>query len=90
MNSEQFTLTPPDEPPPDRKRKETPKRGHAWTPGTGPEGETCRTCRHLFRNRLAKTYLKCSLMHRQWTGGQGTDIRAKDAVCKFWGPARDD
>lgn len=83
--TEPFILTEP-EPPAVSKRQETPKRGHAWTPGTGPEGETCRTCRHLFRNRLAKTYLKCSLMRGQWTGGQGTDIRAKDKSCKFWEP----
>lgn len=87
--TEPFILTEP-EPPSASKRKDTPKRGHAWTPGTGSAGETCGTCQHLFRNRLAKTYLKCALMRRQWTGGQGTDIRAKDAACKFWEPARDD
>lgn len=67
-----------------RKRKPTPKRGHYFTPGTGPEGETCGTCKHLFRNQRSKTYLKCGLNRVHWTGGEGSDIRAKDAACKFW------
>lgn len=74
--------------PAERKKmnRRTPvPRGHAWKPGTGPTGETCGTCRHLYRNRMAKTYLKCALMQVQWTGGAGTDVRAKDAACKFWG-----
>ena len=66
------------------KRSTPVPRGHAWRPGTGPEGESCGTCRHLFRNRMAKVYLKCLLMREQWTGGAGTDVRARDAACKFW------
>lgn len=65
-------------------RKPTPKKGHAAAPGSGPEGETCGTCRNLFRNRMAKTYLKCGLMRNFWTGGAGTDIRARDAACSQW------
>ena len=67
-----------------RKRKPTPKRGHYFKPGTGPAGETCGSCKHLYRNRLAKTYLKCALNRANWTGGEGSDVRAKDAACKFW------
>lgn len=67
-----------------KKRKPTPKRGHAWTPGTGPAGETCGTCKHLVRRRLAKTYLKCGKVEAKWTGGAATDIKAKDPACKFW------
>jgi hypothetical protein len=66
--------------------KASPKRrGHAWTPGSGPEGETCRTCRFISRKRMGNTYIKCG--HPQapkWTGGPGTDIRAKDPACKKW------
>jgi hypothetical protein len=69
-----------------RKRKPTPKRGHYFKPGTGPEGETCGTCKHLTRRHLAKTYIKCGLNERNWTGGPGSDIRVKDAACKFWEP----
>lgn len=61
------------------------KTGHAWPPGTGPAGETCGSCRHRIRKETGnRTYQKCGLMERQWTRGPGTDIRAKDAACKFW------
>lgn len=60
------------------------KRGHVAPPGTGPEGETCGSCRHLFRNQLAKTYLKCGLNQAKWTGGAKTDVRARDAACSLW------
>ncbi len=66
------------------KRSTPVARGHAWAPGTGPEGETCGTCRHLCRREMAKTYLKCGLMKSRWTGGKGSDVRAKDAACKRW------
>lgn len=62
----------------------TKKHGHAAPIGTGPEGETCGSCSHLFRNRMAKTYLKCELRRATWTGGQGTDVRARDAACAKW------
>lgn len=66
------------------------KRGHASVPGTGPEGETCRSCANLVRLYMAKTYLKCGLMRPFWTGGQATDVRAGDAACKRWEAKRDD
>lgn len=59
-------------------------RGHVAPPGTGPEGETCGSCHHLFHNRLAKTYLKCSLNRGKWTGGGKTDVRARDHACREW------
>lgn len=66
------------------KRKATQPRGHAARPGSGPQGETCRTCKHLARISLGKTYLKCGLMKKRWTGGPGTDVRARDAACQLW------
>jgi len=66
------------------KRKDPIPRGHAWTPGTGPEGETCGTCKHLYRRQMGKTYLKCGLNRARWTGGKGSDIRARDDACKKW------
>jgi hypothetical protein len=51
---------------------------HAAPPGSGPDGETCGSCANLVRKRMSKTYLKCSLMESKWTGGAGTDVRAKD------------
>ena len=61
-----------------------PKRGHADRPGTGPEGETCGTCQHYTARRMSKTYRKCALTKATWTGGPGSDIRAKDPACSRW------
>lgn len=65
-------------------RKQTRTRGTPYPVGSGPTGETCRTCKHLTHIRHANTYLKCDLMRKYWTGGSGTDIRAKWAACKAW------
>jgi hypothetical protein len=54
--------------------------------GSGPAGETCGTCDHLARLAYAKTYRKCGLMRRAWTGGPATDIRAGWSACKEWRP----
>lgn len=62
----------------------TKKHGHAAPIGTGPEGETCGSCEHLCRNRLARTYFKCWLRSATWTGGYGTDVRVRDAACAKW------
>lgn len=72
---------------PMRKRGRSPDpkpQGHAWTPGTGPAGETCGTCKHCYANELAKTYYKCLLTRAFWTGGRKTDIRKRDPACKMW------
>lgn len=71
-------------PPGALRQSHTKKRGHAAQPGTGPKGETCGSCTNLHRTRLAKTYLKCELRRSTWTGGGGTDVRAKDPACSFW------
>lgn len=60
------------------------KRGHAGQPGNGPDGETCKTCKHYTLKRMAKTYRKCGLNKANWTGGPGSDIRAGDPACDFW------
>lgn len=68
-----------------RKRLKGPvPSGHAGKPGTGPAGETCWSCVHIYRNVLAKTYLKCGLNRAMWTGGRKSDIRARDAACLKW------
>lgn len=33
---------------------------------------------------MGKTYFKCWLMNRVWTGGYGTDIRANSPACQHW------
>lgn len=70
---------------PDKAKRKSPvPRGHAARPGTGPDGETCGSCAHVFRRQLGKTYLKCSLAKAKWTGGGASDIRARDAACSRW------
>lgn len=69
---------------PSPKRKPTKPNGYAAEPGTGPQGETCQSCKYIARKDCANTYLKCWLRRKQWTGGTGTDIRAKSPACRFW------
>ena len=66
------------------KRAPPTMRGHAGKPGSGPAGETCKTCQHLVRKRMSKVYLKCELTLQNWTGGAGTDVKAGDAACDKW------
>lgn len=66
------------------KRRPTKPNGYAAIPGTGPAGETCRTCRHLARLKYAKVYLKCLIERARWTCGPGTDIKAGSPACKKW------
>lgn len=77
----------------DPTAKETapgPRLGHLATPapvGSGPDGETCKTCRFAERIRWHdKTYHKCKLMEKYWTHGGGTDIKLRWAACKSWVP----
>ena len=59
-------------------------RGYAALPGTGPEGETCKSCAHLTHRILSRPYIKCGLMKSYWTGGRGSDILARAPACKRW------
>jgi hypothetical protein len=54
---------------------------YAALPGTGPEGETCGSCKHIFR---VPRYRKCGLCRSKWTGGPGTDIKARAPACSKW------
>jgi hypothetical protein len=65
------------------KRDES-ARGYPARPGSGPKGETCKTCKHLCRITYAKSYLKCGLIRAQWTQSPKTDIRAKSPACQLW------
>ena len=67
-------------------RKPTVKRGYAAQPGTGPEGETCKTCQHKVTcgNYSGKHYIKCKLREAAWTNGEGTDILARSPACSKW------
>lgn len=67
-----------------KKRREIP-HGNAAPIGSGPKGETCKTCEHIVRVQYHdKTYLKCNLRKANWTHGYGSDIRAKWPACSFW------
>ena len=57
------------------------KRGYAAPPGTGPSGETCKTCRHRMQYRR---WNKCLLARDKWTGGPASDILAGAAACRLW------
>lgn len=67
------------------------RKGHAWHPGTGPDGETCGGCQHYTRTESdsRRTFRKCELMRAHWTHGPGSDIRAKDPACRHWEASRD-
>ena len=67
-----------------KKRKDPKPQGYAATPGTGPEGETCGSCRHHAIVQHAKIYHKCGLMRQLWTGGGKTDIRVRSPACAKW------
>lgn len=76
---------------PNGEPKRAPKsagqaRGYYAPPGAGPKGETCKTCRHLVRKSLAKTYLKCGKARAKWTGGHGSDVLARSPACAGWEP----
>lgn len=94
--TEPFRLTPPEERglteadmlerKRARRRASERPRGYAWTPGTGPDGETCGSCRHRVRIPLSgKTVSKCGANRSAWTASRRTDILAGSPACKFWG-----
>lgn len=62
------------------------KKGHYARPGSGPDGETCGTCRHYctIETGSRKTFRKCQRTERSWTHGPGSDIRKKDPACLGW------
>lgn len=66
------------------RARQTKSGLYADTPGTGPAGETCRTCRHMVRKLLARVYRKCGLCRRHWTGGGATDVKAMSPACSKW------
>jgi hypothetical protein len=68
---------------PNKRRDPTPA-GYAAPPGTGPDGETCRTCEHRVSVPLAKIYHKCALKRAEWTGGRKTDILVRSPACRLW------
>ena len=70
----------------ERLRAGTTPKGYATLLRTGTDDETCGSCEHLFRRRMAKMYLKCGLMQTQWTHGSPSDIRVGSLPCSRWQP----
>ncbi len=56
-------------------------RGYIYHPGTGPEGETCGSCRHICKGRR---WHKCALNKARWTRSRGSDVLVKSPACKYW------
>jgi hypothetical protein len=73
-------------------RKPTRPNGYAAPPGTGPQGETCKSCAHSVRvnQNTAGTYRKCALMRANWTGGPGSDILFRSPACRHWEREKED
>lgn len=75
--------------PPKRGKHYTQPKGYAGKPGTGPEGETCGSCKHCDRQTNYsgnKRWIKCELARAKWTGGRGSDILARAPACDKWQP----
>lgn len=66
-----------------KKRDETPK-GYAARPGSGPAGETCKTCASACRT--GGRYWKCAVIKHNWSRSYATDIRLKSPACSYWKP----
>lgn len=67
---------------PTGKAKRGQAKGNAAPIGSGPAGETCKSCQHSYCRSFAKNYWKCGLVPA--TGGPGSDIRLKWAACSRW------
>lgn len=66
------------------ERKKTEPKGYAAPPGTGPKGETCKSCKFYAIRKFSKSYRKCLKVRGRWTRGPGTDILAKSPACHYW------
>ncbi|NVJ90855.1 MAG: hypothetical protein HWE34_04315 [Methylocystaceae bacterium] len=59
-------------------------KGYAWHPGTGPDGETCKTCRYPVDCGCNRTFYKCEMNKARWTNSRRTDILLKAPACRHW------
>lgn len=60
-------------------------RGYAARPGTGPKGETCKSCRYSVTSPRRGRWTKCRLTEACWTKTRRTDILLGAAACSKWG-----
>ncbi len=62
-----------------------PPGGYARPPGTGPKGETCKTCAFCcYTGNGKRRYPKCAVIKFRWTHGPGTDIKLRSPACDMW------
>ena len=60
-------------------------RGYIATPGTGPKGETCRTCQHVVRVRLmGEQRLRCGLNQAKWKKTNRSRVIPTSPACSQW------
>lgn len=67
-----------------KRRAAEVARGYAAKPGTGPEGETCKSCQHNATVRQSKTFHKCALNKAAWAKSRRTDILVSSPACSKW------
>ncbi len=72
----------------DSKRKTTRPDGYASSPGSGPEGMTCRQCDHyiITYTQAGYTHPKCGKNRGKWTKGRGSDIKVSSPACSQFEP----
>jgi hypothetical protein len=58
--------------------------GYYMQPGSGPAGETCRTCKFGASTGNKGKYKKCLKMRHAWTNGAGSDIKLRSPACSGW------
>lgn len=64
-------------------------RGFAARPGTGPAGETCRSCNHSVQVAAGNRVVwKCGLCRAGWSKSPRTDIRINADACELWEKAK--
>lgn len=65
---------------PTQVTKPAPDGRHVQPPGSGPAGETCRTCSHLRRNEIGAPRGKyCGRLRG------GAPVGLRDPACSEWG-----
>lgn len=69
---------------PKRGKHYVKPNGYASQPGTGPDGETCGTCKHLTQFEQSKRWHKCRLTEQCWTHGRASDVLVRSPACRFW------
>jgi hypothetical protein len=59
--------------------------GYPKTPGSGSEGETCKTCEHRVRMSAGnRKFYKCAMNREKWGNSIASDIVLKMPACALW------